>query len=53
VEAVIGHTKRKVLPCRQFAAATEQQSAVDRHWLHWNLRHARVPSPEDFIAVLH
>jgi hypothetical protein len=53
VEAVIGHTKRKVLPCRQFAEATEQRGAVDRHWLHWNLRHARVSSLEDFIAVLH
>jgi len=53
VEAIIGHTKRKVLPCRQFADVGEQQAALDRHWLHWNLRHANVPSPEDFIAVLH
>jgi hypothetical protein len=53
VEAIIGHTKRKVLPCRQFADQTEQRGAVDHHWLHWNLRHAKAPSPEDFIAVLH
>jgi DDE superfamily endonuclease len=53
VEAVIGHTKKKVLPCRQFADVIAQRGAVDRHWLHWNLSHAKAPSPEDFIAVLH
>jgi DDE superfamily endonuclease len=53
VEPIIGHTKRKVLPCRQFGRPEAQQGAVDRYWLHRNLRHARAPSPEDFIAALH
>lgn len=53
VEAIIGHAKRRVLPCRQFAGSVEQKAALDRHWLHRNLRCARAPSPEDLIAVMH
>jgi DDE superfamily endonuclease len=53
VEPLIGHAKRRVLPCRQFPDQTEQQAALDRHWLHRNLLHARAPKPEDFIAHLH
>jgi hypothetical protein len=53
VEAVIGHAKGKVLPCRQFAHPGQQQQALDRHWLHRNLRHARAPSPENLIPALH
>jgi hypothetical protein len=53
VETHIGHAKGKVLPCRQFESPTEQQAALDRHWLHRNLQHAHVPSPESLIADLH
>lgn len=53
VEALIGHAKRRVLPCRQFGTVVEQQAALDRHWLQRNLRCARAPSPEDLIATLH
>jgi DDE superfamily endonuclease len=53
VEPILGHAKRKVLPCRQFTTPLEQQAALDRHWLHRNLRCARAPSPEDLIADLH
>jgi hypothetical protein len=52
-EPLFGHAKGRVLPCRQFASPTEQQTALDRHWLHRNLRRARVPSLEDLIPVLH
>jgi hypothetical protein len=51
-EPLIGQAKKKVLPCRQFASPIEQQASLDRHWLHRNLRWAKVPSPEDLIAVL-
>jgi hypothetical protein len=53
VEAHIGHAKRRVLPCRQFAAPLDQQQALDRHWLHRNLNCAHAPSPETLIPVLH
>jgi hypothetical protein len=53
VEPLIGDAKRRVLPCRQFASQTEQQAALDRHWLHRNLRHAAAPTPETLIAHLH
>ena len=53
VEAFIGHAKRRVLPCRQFASEQEQKAALDRHWLHRNLLHARVPDPVRINAVLH
>jgi hypothetical protein len=53
VEAHIGHAKGRVLPCRQFAVPLEQQRALDRHWLHRNLRCAHAPSPETLISVPH
>lgn len=53
VDAIIRQTKGRVLPCRQFANQQEQRSALDRHWLHRNLRSARAPKPEDFLGHLH
>lgn len=52
-EPIIGHVKGKVLPYRQFTTPTEQQAALDRHWLQRNLRHAHAPSPETLIPALH
>ncbi len=40
VDALIKHAKGRVLPCRQFPDPTAQRAALDRHWLHRNLRHA-------------
>ena len=53
VDAIIKHTKGRVLPCRQFADQEEQRTALDRHWLHRNLRSARAPKPDDFLGHLH
>lgn len=53
VDAIIRHTKGRVLPCRQFASQTAQRAALDRYWLQRNLRRARAPKPEDLFAVLH
>lgn len=53
VEAIIRYAKSKVLPCRQFASQADQRTALDRHWLHQNLRRASVPTPESLIAAPH
>ena len=53
VDAIIRQTKGRVLPCRQFASQAEQRTALDRHWLHHNLRCAHAPKPEDFFVHLH
>ena len=53
VDAIIRQTKGRVLPCRQFTNQQEQRRALDRHWLHRNLRCARTPKPEDLFVHLH
>jgi len=53
VEAIIKHTKAKVLPCRQFDSRSDQQRNIDTFWLHRNLRCACVPKPEHIITLLH
>jgi len=53
VDALIRQTKGRVLPCRQFSDQAAQRRALDRHWLHRNLRCARAPKPEDFYVHLH
>jgi hypothetical protein len=53
VDPIIRQTKGRVLPCRQFTNQAEQRMALDRHWLHRNLRCAHAPKPEDLFDHLH
>jgi hypothetical protein len=53
VDAIIRRTKGRVLPCRQFSNQREQQTALDRHWLHRNLHCARAPKPEGLFGHMH
>lgn len=53
VEALIKHAKGRVLPCRQFADPQAQRRALDRHWLHRNLRCAAALKPEQLCVRLH
>jgi hypothetical protein len=53
VDAIIRQTKGRVLPCRQFASQEDQRKALDRYWLHRNLREAYVARPEVLFDPLH
>jgi hypothetical protein len=53
VDALIKHAKGRVLPCRQFADQEAQRQALDRHWLHRNLRCATVSKPDNLCVRLH
>lgn len=53
VDALIRHAKGHALPCRQFADQEAQRQALDRHWLHRNLRCGRTLKPGDLCVHLH